>query len=147
MAAKPRTKTEGAHKIYNARVGEFAAVDQRVKIESSAIGNLWRLFHIPNLDDTVTVLLDEIDVYCIFDYRHVYPRQADPDHTTGKGDTPAILAAAGGHLCAIAELEEAGADLDRGNYAGETPLIVASQQGETELVAFLTGLIGTDLNR
>lgn len=76
-----------------------------------------------------------------------FRRQADPDHTTGMGDTPAILAAAGGHLCALTELEEAGADLDRGNFAGETPLIVASTKGHVGVVAFLAGLVGTDLDR
>lgn len=73
--------------------------------------------------------------------------QADPDHATESGDTPAILAARAGHLCALVELEAAGADLDRGNYIGETPLIVASATGKVAEVAFLSGLVGTDLNR
>lgn len=56
-----------------------------------------------------------------------------------EGDTPAILAARGGHLCAVAVLEESGADLRRSNHKGETPLIVASREGRTEVVAFLAG--------
>lgn len=66
---------------------------------------------------------------------------------THEGNTPAILAARGGHLCAIAELEEGCADLDRSNYAGETPLMAASWRGRVEVVAFLSGLVGTDLER
>lgn len=66
---------------------------------------------------------------------------------TKRGDTPAILAARGGHLCAIAELEEGCADLGRSNYAGETPLIAASRAGRVEVVAFLAGLVGTDFER
>ncbi|CAM9403688.1 unnamed protein product [Ectocarpus sp. 12 AP-2014] len=72
---------------------------------------------------------------------------ANPDHVTSDGDTPAILAARGGHLCAIAELEEGGADLNMGNHPGETPLIAASRAGKTDLVAFLAGLTGTGLER
>ncbi len=66
---------------------------------------------------------------------------------TKDGDTPAILAARGGHLCAVAELEEGGADLDRSNHAGETPLIAASRAGRPEVVAFLAGLVGMDFER
>lgn len=73
--------------------------------------------------------------------------QTDPDHATGNGDTPAILAARSGHICALYELEEAGADLDRSNFSGETPLIVASREGRVGVVAFLAGLVGTDLDR
>ncbi|CAM9613695.1 unnamed protein product [Ectocarpus sp. 4 AP-2014] len=72
---------------------------------------------------------------------------ANPNHVTSDGDTPAILAARGGHLCAIAELEKGGADLNMGNHPGETPLIAASRAGKTEVVAFLAGLTGTDHER
>lgn len=58
-----------------------------------------------------------------------------------------MLAARGGHLCAIVELEEGGADLDKANYAGETPLIAASRAGRVEVVAFLAGLVGTNFER
>lgn len=73
--------------------------------------------------------------------------KANPNHVTSDGDTPAILAARGGHLCAIAELEEGGADLNTGNHLGETALIAASRAGKTEVVAFLAGVTGTDLER
>ncbi|CAM9237303.1 unnamed protein product [Hapterophycus canaliculatus] len=66
---------------------------------------------------------------------------------TNEGETPVILAARGGHLCSIAVLEEGGADLNRSNHEGETPLIAASRSGRTEVVAFLAGVVGTDLER
>ena len=73
--------------------------------------------------------------------------QADPDHVTCSGDTPAILAAREGHLCAMVELERGGADLDKANAAGETPLIVASYSGRVEVVAYLASIMQIDLDR
>ncbi|CAM9856530.1 unnamed protein product [Scytosiphon promiscuus] len=85
----------------------------------------------------------------LFSRKDKSPEQAAgaADRSTNEGDTPAILAARGGHLCALAVLEQAGADLDKSNPKGETPLIAASRAGRTQVVAFLTGVAGTDLER
>ncbi|CAN0265606.1 unnamed protein product, partial [Discosporangium mesarthrocarpum] len=68
--------------------------------------------------------------------------QADMDHAAAGGETPSILAARGGHLSCLDVLEEAGADLDRPNAVGMTPLITASMHGRAQAVAFLAGLQG-----
>ena len=64
----------------------------------------------------------------------------DVNAQDSKGSTPLTKAAHIGYLPMISSLASCrNADLDRKNGAGWTPLMIAAQQGHTEVVCFLVG--------
>ncbi len=56
------------------------------------------------------------------------------------GATPMGLAALNNHAGVVADLLRAGADVNRPNFAGATPLLISAEKGNTEVVSLCSGL-------
>ena len=71
--------------------------------------------------------------------RYLLQKGADPNLRDGRGNTPLLLAVAGGHAGLIPVLVAGRANVNLGNEAGETPLIRAVQRRDVEMTRALLG--------
>ena len=66
---------------------------------------------------------------------------ADLDLQNNNGETAIMIAAAQGHYKCVEELAHLGADLSLKNNAQLTAIEIAGQNGEEDIVLFLTGFV------
>lgn len=69
--------------------------------------------------------------------RYLLQKGADPNLRDGRGNTPLLLAVAGGHAGLIPVLVAGRANVNLGNDAGETPLIRAVQRRDVAMTRAL----------